>query len=162
MCGCVCLWICQCSSLEFRIIPWLLWLFVTLAWLSGRSFGDILGCMNFAVQTKLECVWRCRLVPARAARCATCLWTFGSVNLRQAFYLRRTTQIHNRTWTCITPRIRFNQMYFVGQQYKTNGLGFMIVSRALCIFTLCPGAFGRESAGMEKFVLCLWLLIQHM
>jgi len=92
--------------------------------------------MNFAVHTKLECIWRCRLVPARAARCATCLWTFGSVNLPQAFYLRRTTQIHKRTWTCITPRIRFNQMYFVGQQYKTNGLGFMNVSRALCIFTL--------------------------
>jgi hypothetical protein len=38
-------------------------------------------------------------------------------------------------------------MYPVGQQYKINGLGFMIVSRALCIFTLCPTAFERESAG---------------
>jgi hypothetical protein len=103
--------------------------------------------MDFTVQSKLECVWRCRLVPATAARCATCLWTFGSVNLPQAFYLRRTTQIHKRTSTCIMPRRRFNQMYPVGQQYKTNSLGFMIVSRALCIFTLCPATFGRESAG---------------
>jgi hypothetical protein len=53
-------------------------------------------------------------------------------------------------------------MYFAEQQYKTNGLGFMIVSGALCIFTLCPAAFGRESAGMEKFVPDVWLLIQHM
>jgi len=94
---------------------------VTVAWLSGRSFGHVLKCMHFAVLSKLECVWRCRLVPARAARCATCLWTFGSINLPQAFYLRRATQTNKITWTCIIARIRFNHMYPVGQKYKANG-----------------------------------------
>ena len=117
---------------------------VTVAWLSGRSFGHVLKCMHFAVLSKLECVWRCRLVPARAARCATCLWTFGSINLPQAFYLRRATQTNKITWTCIIARIRFNHMYPV---MASDGLGFMIVSGTPCIFMLCPAAFGRESAG---------------
>jgi len=29
---------------------------VTVAWLSGRSFGHVLKCMHFAVLSKLECV----------------------------------------------------------------------------------------------------------
>ena len=32
----------------------------------------------------------------------------------------------------------------------SDSLGIVIVCRALCIFTLCPAAFGRESAGDDE------------